>query len=218
MRKLNIRRLASLAVLCAITGGVAAQESPWFVRVGVASIKYESDATISVPPGSPVPGAAVNLTNSTTLAGELGYWLTPSVAMRATVGVPPKTRIEGRGSLAPFGTLGEVKFAPAMVTGTYSFDLGTFRPYIGAGIAYIHVLESKDGAIRNLDVESRFGGVLQAGVDIPLDKSWGLFVDLRKLYWKTKATGTVPALGGAPAQGDLKPSPFVVMAGVSKRF
>ena len=217
MKQLNIRKLTCLAVLCGITGGVSAQESPWFVRAGVASVQYQSDADITVG-GGPVPGAALNLSDSTTLAAEIGYWLTPSVALRATVGIPPKTRIEGRGTVAGLGKLGEIKFAPAMFTGTYSFDLGTIKPYIGGGIAYIHILESKDGAVAGLDVKSRFGGVLQAGVDIPIDKSWGLFVDFRKLYWKTKATGTVPAFGGAPVQATLKPSPFVVMAGVSKRF
>lgn len=217
MKPLNIRKLTCLAVLCGITGGVSAQESPWFVRAGVASIQYQSDADITVG-GGPVPGAALNLSDSTTLAAEIGYWLTPSAALRATVGIPPKTRIEGRGTVAPLGQLGEVKYAPAMLTGTYSFDLGAIKPYIGGGIAYIHILESKDGAVAGLDVKSRFGGVLQVGVDIPIDKSWGLFVDFRKLYWKTKATGTAPAFGGAPVKADLKPSPFVVMAGVSKRF
>lgn len=120
--------------------------------------------------------------------------------------------------MAGLGQLGEIKFAPVMFTGTYSFDLGTIKPYIGGGIAYIHILEKKDGAVAGLGVESRFGGVLQAGVDIPIDKSWGVFLDFHKLYWKTKATGTVPAFGGAPAQVDLNPSPSVVMIGISKRF
>jgi len=104
------------------------------------------------------------------------------------------------------------------LTGTYGFDLGAIKPDIGSGIAYIHILESKDGAVAGLDLESRFGGVLQADVDIPIDKSWGLFVDFRKPYWKTEATGTVPAFGGAPVQASLKPSPFVVKVGGSKRF
>ncbi len=217
MKQLKIRKLTCLAVLCGITGAVSAQESPWFVRAGVASIQYQSDADITVG-GGPVAGSALNLTDSTTLALEFGYWLTPSVALRATVGIPPSTKVEGRGTVAGLGKLGEITYAPAMFTGTYSFDLGTIKPYLGGGIAYIHVLESKDGAVAGLNVESRFGSVLQAGVDIPIDKSWGLFLDLRKLYWETKATGTAPAYGGASVQATLKPDPFVVMAGVSKRF
>lgn len=217
MKQLKVRKLTCLAVLCGITGAVSAQESPWFVRAGVASIQYQSDADIAVG-GGPVPGAALSLSDSTTLGLEFGYWLTPSVALRATVGIPPSTRVEGRGTVAGLGKLGEITYAPAMFTGTYSFDLGAIKPYMGGGIAYIHILESKDGAVAGLDVESRFGGILQGGVDIPIDKSWGLFLDLRKLYWKTKATGTVTAFGGAPVQASLNPSPFVVMAGVSKRF
>lgn len=217
MKQWKIRKLACLALLCGIAGAVSAQESPWFVRAGVASVQYQSGADIAVG-GGPVPGSALSLSDSTTLGLELGHWLTPSVALRATAGIPPSTRIEGRGTVAALGRLGEIKYAPAMFTGTYSFDLGTIKPYIGGGLAYIHILESKDGAVAGLDVESRFGGVLQVGVDIPIDKSWGLFLDLRKLYWKTKATGTVPAFGGAPVQATLKPNPFVVMAGVSKRF
>lgn len=165
-----------------------------------------------------MPGAALSLSDSTTLAAEIGYWLTPSVALRGLVGVPPTTRAEGRGSLAPFGTLGEITFAPLIFTATYSFDLGAIKPYVGAGITYVHILNTKDGALTNLKVDSGFGSVLQVGLDIPIDKSWGVFLDFHKLYWKTKATGTVPAFGGAPAQVDLNPSPSVVMIGISKRF
>lgn len=72
MKPLNIRKLTCLALLCGIGGSVSAQESPWFVRAGVASVQYQSDADITVG-GGPVPGAALSLSDSTTLAAEIGY-------------------------------------------------------------------------------------------------------------------------------------------------
>jgi len=218
MKQSNIRRLASLTVLCAITGGAAAQESPWFVRMGATSVQHQSDADIAVG-GAAVPGSGLNLSDASALSAEFGYWFTPSVALRGLVGFPLlKTRAEGRGTLATFGELGEITYAPLVVTATYSFDLGSVKPYVGAGMAYVGITDTKDGALKNLKVDSGFGSVLQVGVDIPIDKTWGVFLDYRKLYWKTKATGTVPAFGGAPAQVDLNPSPSAVTIGVSMRF
>jgi outer membrane protein len=140
------------------------------------------------------------------------------VSLRTLVGLPTSTKVEGQGSLAAFGKVGELTYGPLMLTGTYEFNLGPVRPYLGGGIAYIKVLKSSDGAITNLDAESGFGSVFQAGLNMPIDKTWGVFLDLRRLKWNSKATGVVPAAGGAPAQAKLKLTADVVLLGVSKQF
>lgn len=218
MKKLNVRGWFTLAALCGVAVGASAQESPWFVQAGIAAVRYTPKGPVEIPPGTEVPGAELSMSGSTTGAIEIGYRLTPAVSLRTLVGLPTATKVEGQGSLAPFGKVGELTYGPLMLTGVYEFNLGTVKPYIGGGIAYIKVLKSSDAAITSLDAESGFGGVFQAGLSVPIDKTWGVFLDLRRLKWNSKATGFVPAAGGAPAQAKLKLTADVVMLGVSKQF
>ena len=77
------------------------------------------------------------------------------------------------------------------------------------------VLASKDSVVTSLDAKSAFGSVLQAGVDVPIDARWGLFVDVKKIFLKTSASGFV---GAAPAASDARLDPLLIHAGISYRF
>ena len=92
------------------------------------------------------------------------------------------------------------------------------RPYVGAGLNYTIVFNSKDGFISNLDARSAFGTVLQIGAEVPLDKDWSLTLDARKIFLKTEADGTLPAMGGATAHANVRLDPLVVFIGVGTRF
>ncbi len=112
-----------------------------------------------------------------------------------------------------------MKYGPAVLSvRRHLWEDGPVRPYIGAGINYTLVLESRDGFVSNLDVKNGVGPVLQAGFEVPIDQRWSFFVDAKKIWLKTTATGTLPALGGAPAYAKVRLDPLVVTAGVSYRF
>ena len=194
---------------------LAQSPGPWWVHVGPVHAKFHTTADVSLG-GAIVPGAGANASSNTTLGLEVGYDLTPNLAARVTVGVPPTTRVTGTGPLAGAGELGRLKYGPAVASLTFSFDgMGVVRPYLGAGINYTIVLASKDGAITNLDAKNAFGSVLQAGVDVPLNKRWGIFLDVKKIFLKTTATGTV---GPAPASASVRLDPTLVHAGLSYSF
>ena len=209
-------RNAALAGLLALPGLALAQSTgPWWVHVGPAHAKFHTSAEVSLG-GAVVPGAGTNASSNTTLGLEVGYDLTPNLAARVTVGVPPTTRITGTGPLAGAGELGRLKYGPAVASLTWAFDgMGAMRPYLGAGINYTMMLASEDGAITNLDVKNAFGAVLQAGVAMPLSQRWGLFLDVKKIFLKTTATGTA---GPAPASASVRLDPLLVHAGLSYRF
>jgi outer membrane protein len=59
---------------------------------------------------------------------------------------------------------------------------------------------------------SSWGGALQAGVDIPLNKQWSLNFDVKKVYIKTDVS-----LNGANA-GSFKINPVLVGIGLGYRF
>ena len=215
----SLIRVAALVGLLATTGAAVAQSSdttgPWWVHAGPVQVQFHTKADVSVD-GAPVPGGGVDASNSTTLGLEIGYDLTPNVAARLTVGVPPTTKLTGTGPLEGAGELGRAKYGPAVLSATWAFDgLGAFRPYVGAGVNYPIVLDSQDGAITSLKVKSAFGSVLQAGFDVALGQRWGLFVDVKKIFLKTTADGMV---GPAPASATVRLDPVLVHGGVSYRF
>lgn len=210
--------VALLGMLLGASPLAHAADSPWFATLGLSSISFRSTADLKSPQGK-IPGAAIDIPDTQTLVAELGYTLTPAVDLRFLLGVPPNLKAEGRGSLDSAGTLMEARIAPAMLSITYGFNRdGRIRPYIGAGMAYIMFLSTDDKALANAQAEDRFGQVLQAGVDVPLDAGWSLVVDARQVYWKTTAKGNATALGGMPVSADLKPNPLMLTLGLSRRF
>lgn len=220
IRHTNHVRIASLA-LCMLgtTGFAHAQNSgDWRLRLGPGHISFDEKVTLSAA-GNVVPGAGATFSNNTTLLAEVGYRFTPQWSAGLTLGIPPTTTAKGSGTAAPFGDFGKIKYGPLGLSGQYQFNSGgTVKPYVGAGVAYNIVFSNKDGAITQLKAKNSWGTFLQLGADIELSPKYGLFVDVKKLQLKTKATGFLPAAGGPPVRADATLNPLVVQAGLLMRF
>lgn len=150
---------------------------------------------------------------------EFGYRFTPEWSAGLTIGYPPTATIQGEGTAAALGTVGEATYAPAVLTLQYQFNTsGTFKPYVGAGSVYYAILDTNDGALAGLEVENAWGSVLQAGVEYEASKKMDVFVDVKKIFLDTTATGSVTAFGGAPATADVTLDPLVVHVGAVFNF
>lgn len=212
------RALVAFSLLGSVATATLAADEDWRLRVGPGRIAFHEQITLSIS-GAPVPGAGAKLSDDTTLLAEIGYRFTPEWSAGLTVGIPPTTDIDGTGSAAAFGRLGEMKYGPLALTGQYQFNAGgRLQPYLGAGAVYYLVMDEKDGAVAGLTVDNAWGSVLQAGVDYKLSPTLGLFVDVKKLFLKTTASGSLPALGGAPVKADAKLDPLVIQAGLLLQF
>ena len=195
-----------------------AATSPWTIRLGPAHVGFSTQADVRVG-GSLVPGGDASASASTTLGVELAYDLSDRWTARFLAGIPPTTTLNGSGSLSGAGQLGKVTYAPAVASLTYKLLTdGPVRPYVGAGINYTIVTKEKDGFINQLKTHSAWGAVLQVGVDVPIDPVWSISLDARKIFLKTKARGSLPAMGGAPAEASVRLDPLVVFLSVSRRF
>lgn len=210
--------LAACALLLAATQACADEASPWTLRLGAAHVGFSTQADVSVS-GSLVPGGDASASSNTTLGFELSYDISERWTARFLAGIPPQTTLTGQGSLASAGTLGKVTYAPAVASITYKLlTEGPVRPYVGAGINYTIVTKTKDAFISGLDVRNGWGSVLHVGLEVPIDPVWSVSLDARKIFLKTKATGTLPAMGGAATRAEVRLDPLVVFLSVGRRF
>ena len=215
------RFTACATLLAAMACGPAeAQDSPWSLHVGPAAVRLSVQAAPESPRGSPVPGASLAATNDTSpLALDIGYSFTPQWTARLMLGVPAKSRVSATGSIAAVGEVGELTYGPAALSLGYSLgSFGAFKPYLGAGIAYLIALKSTDAGVANFNVKNAFGSLVQVGAEIALSPKYGLFIDAKKIFLKTEVTGNVTAFGGAPAYAKARVDPLVIHAGLLVRF
>jgi outer membrane protein len=211
--------LAATAATLSLVGNAASAETndgaQWYIHAGPAQITLANEATIRLA-GTVIPGASYTSNSQVTSVVEIGRELGQHWAASVTLGLPPKAEARGSGSIAGIGMLGSATYGPSAVTVHYHFNHGgALRPYVGAGLTYMHIFDTSDGVMNRLKVDDAFGTVIQAGLDYHLSSHWSVFADIKQAFLTTDATGT---LGGAPVTADMKFDPRVVAAGIGFRF
>ena len=208
----------ALPVLLAAASPAAAQgddDTKWFARAGVTRLRLADKIQLTAG-GAPVPGADIHTPTHYTPTVQLGHYFAKNFAVALTVGVPPHINIYGRQTLQPFGKLAETTYGPAVLTAQYHpLRSGPVRPYIGVGAAYMIVFSAKDGAFQNVHIDNDLSPAIEGGTDIMFSRRVGLFLDVKKAWLRTTATGT---FGGAPVVGKVKLDPLALTAGIAIHF
>ncbi len=194
------KNLLAVAVLCALTSGAAfAQqaESPWLVRVRAVHLdSANKDST----------GLGLSINNKTIPEFDITYFFNKNVAAELVLTVPQKHDVRSNGT-----NIGTLKHLPPSLLLQYHFDAPGFEPYVGAGVNYTRFSSLNLPAGVGIDRNS-WGGALQVGVDIPLNKNLSLNFDVKKVYIKTDVFA-----GGVKA-GTFKVDPVLVGVGLGWRF
>ncbi|MFJ3315926.1 OmpW family protein [Herbaspirillum huttiense] len=213
-----IQMILVTAVLVTQAGKVLAQESSWSFYGGLGHIAFATAASVKVN-GAEVRDGGASASSNNAMAFGVVYHFDEHWSAELALGLPPTTTLTGSGTLSSAGTLGKVKYGPAVLSVRYVFfKQSLVQPYIGAGINYTHVFSSQDGFVQGLKTRSAFGPVLQVGVSVPLKEHWSLVLDVKKIWASTTATGTLPALGGSSATADVRLDPLVSTVALSYRF
>jgi outer membrane protein len=215
MRRLGLG--AATAALALMSGMAAAEarEGDWYVHAGPAQLTLADEAQVRLG-GAVVPGASYASDPQTTTVVEVGRRLGEHWAASVTLGAPPKAEASASGSIAGIGMLGSATYGPAAFTVHYHFNPdGAFQPYVGVGASYMHIFDTSDGAMNNLEVDDTFGPVVQAGAEYRVNERWGAFIDVKQAWLTTEARGS---LGGAPVNADMVFDPFVVNLGIGYSF
>jgi outer membrane protein len=208
-------------ILAAVLGPVLtataahAQTVDGYIHVGLAHVDQKDEATLFAG-GAEVPGAGYETDKKVTATIEGGAFVYGGAAVALGVVIPAETPNIAAGSLDGLGNLGDEK--PGFLTGMaqYHFNRGgAFKPYVGAGVSYLFFADLDDGVVTDLDIENSWGTALQAGADIRVAGPWSVYVDAKKLFIDTNASGS---LGGAPITADATVDPWILSAGVGFRF
>jgi outer membrane protein len=196
--------LIAAAVGMLVAGSVAAQESPWLVRVRAVQLDMKNS-------GNTATTSALTVDDKTIPELDISYFFTKNIAAELILTVPQKQHVYLNGA-----DKGTFKHLPPTLTLQYHFtDLNGFKPYVGAGLNFtkigkenITVSTANDTSLSN----DSLGAAFQAGVDIPLTKQVSLNIDVKKVYIKSHVY-----VGGTDV-GTLKLDPVVFGVGVGYRF
>lgn len=202
------KQLIVIAALAACgMGAVQAQqaEGPWMVRARAVHLDMANKDNT---------GLGLTVDNKTIPEVDVSYFFTPNIAAELILTVPQKQTVHSSVLNADAGTF---KHLPPTLLLQYHFTgLNGYKPYVGAGINYTAISKVRLSAGAPLDpvtLDSHsWGGALQAGVDIPLDKNWSINFDVKKVYIKTNVYAA-----GVNA-GTLKLDPMLVGVGLGYRF
>jgi len=184
-----------------VTGAWAqtAGEGVWMVRARAVNLDMSNKDSTGL-------GLAVN--SKTIPEVDVSYFYTPNFALELVLTVPQEQRVYSNGAL-----IGTFKHLPPTLLAQYHFTgLEGYKPYVGVGINYTDISNvSLLGGTATLDHDS-WGGALQAGVDIPLDRNWSINFDLKKVYIRSHVH-----VDGVD-KGTLRLDPVMAGVGIGYRF
>lgn len=189
----------AMLALCLASGTASAAQGDWLGRARVININPDASSS------------ALNLDvdTRTTLELDFSYFLTNNLALELILATK-KHEVTAGGT--PVGT---VKHLPPTLTLQYHFmPDGAFRPYVGAGLNYTRFYDVNLGGGALTVDSSSWGGAIQAGVDIPINKTFFLNVDVKKIWMDTDVK--VVATGATAA--NLKINPVILGVGVGMKF
>lgn len=200
-----MRRQSWLVVGVALVIGLAstvasAAQGDWLGRARVININPDASSS------------ALNLDASTetTLELDFSYFLTGNVALELILA----TRKHGITSAG--APIGDVSLLPPTLTLQYHFapDSASFRPYVGAGLNYTRFYDiNLLGGAATVN-NSSWGGALQIGADFPINKTFFLNVDVKKIWIDTDVKLT--ATGATVANFDI--NPVIIGVGLGMKF
>jgi len=177
------------------------------VKVGVTGLIFDDETTST---SANVAGLSAEVNDTVIPTLMLNYYLTKNWSVELFCCF---AQLNVHGNSGVVGKLASTWVFPPMLTAQYHFDgMGAFKPYVGAGVQYIHYFDSSSNIGGSVDFRDSWGFVLQAGTDVDLGAGWALGFDAKKVWEDTKLTYSLPAY----AEHDL--DPWVLTANLGYRF
>lgn len=230
-----------LALLCT-ANAVAYEAGDIFVRVGAVGVMpNESSDGIAIPALSiaPIAGTEVEIGNETQLGLTLNYMFSPTLGLDLLAATPFKHSLTANldgfqaGLSVPAGETHHLPPTLSLVYYPMGNSSSAFQPYIGAGLNYTIMFDTKvSGELEaltgtlagaagpvplELDLDNSVGLGLLVGADFALDDKWHINASVRWIDINTDATFT-SALGDTITVGNVEIDPLVWQLNVGYTF
>lgn len=207
----------------------APSQGNFMVRILGSGVLPDGDLNSLRANGGPniAAGNDVEISDEFIPAATLTYFFTPNIAAELFCCFA-KHNIEAKGNISALGEIADFWIFPPSLTLTYHFDGGgALKPYVGAGVTYIHFFDEGGGqsagnalfggaALQKTEIDDAFGFALQAGIDLDLGRGWSLNADVKKIFLETDATWRFA--GGNTLKAEVDVDPWIVSAGIGYRF
>lgn len=112
--------------------------------------------------------------------------------------------------------LGDVSLLPPTLTAQYHYEVGKFKPYVGAGLNYTIFYGADPGIAKSVRYENALGYALQLGGDYQIGDNLYLNLDIKKIYLSTDVHVSTYANGSVDAEVDI--NPLIVGLGLGFKF
>ncbi|MEO6921331.1 MAG: OmpW family outer membrane protein [Collimonas sp.] len=232
-----LKKLAAVSVLAAFAAPAMAQQAgDNVVNFGWAHIGLnQSSEPLTLGGNFKVPGSGAHVSNADTAILQFTHFFTDNIAVTTDLGIPPKFKLSGEGTLNGLGQLGTAtQWSPAVLAKYYFGDANSqFRPYVGAGAAYVWYSNIKlTSSLTNLlgggdpnastsaDLSSSFVPVANVGAAYNFDKNWSVNFSLSYVPLDTKADLTTRHSDGSVTHATTKITlnPLVSVLTVGYKF
>jgi outer membrane protein len=241
-------KIAAFAVAAALSSTSFAQVSgDDIVSAGWFHFQPNSSSTplsVTLPGQAPteLPGSGASVDKTDTIGFSWTHFWTTHWAGSLDLGIPPTYKLEGTGSFAGVGQLGQAKQWAPTVVGKYYF-LGadeTFRPFLGLGVSHvsykdISLTSNFQGAIQQelllasqgllqasgttASIDSKWVPVYSAGASYRIDRKWYAGLSLSYLPLKNTADLTTTTnYGPVHSNTSIKIDPLVTYLTIGYRF
>ena len=240
-----------MAKLCLSVVGVAAAIAPpcyaqqagdWQIGAGWFHIVPQDSSkplVLTSPVMATLPGSGADVQSSDTVGLNLTYFIDGNWAVEGVMGVPPRFKLNGTGTLEPAAELGSARqWSPTLLVKHYFNDsTAKLRPFVGVGATYtwytdVEVSANMQAVFAGLlnvppsalttsaKLGASFAPVFNLGLAYQFDPRWGIVFSVSYIPIKTKAKLTTSVGSGAivTSEASLKVNPLVPYLSVTYKF
>lgn len=211
--------------LCTNAFAADYQGSRVSVDLGYGTLSPNDDNGEVSGPGLP-PMNSVDVKSSSSIALTVSYYQNENISYQFYVAPPIDFDIHASGTIQGLGHLSTVDVLLPTALVNYTFNtMGSFKPYIGAGINYsifsgeksTPILEGALGGSTSVQLKNSFGIALQAGIQFDINKQW--YLNANYLWIDVDSTAKIDTSAvGTKRTVDLKIDPSVFYFSLGYRF
>ena len=208
---------AAAAALCLTAGAAHAEDfqaktkGTLMLNVRVTDVAPVAGNSIKTAAGA-ATGLKANVTSSVVPTIGLSYFLTDNWAVEVIAGASQHT-VKAAGPTSTT-SVRDTWVLPPVVALQYHFaPAAKVSPYVGAGINGMLFFNGKDRNGFNVHLQDGVGAALQGGVDVALQGRWSVNVDVKKVFFNTKAK-----INGGALTSSVNLDPLVASVGVGYKF